>query len=119
VDQTGNCTRTLLDMRMVQTAIEAYAIDHGSYPAARSMEELRAAIQPTYIRTTPITDAWGNELRYILSSDSKSYRLVSAGSDRAFDEKSWSVPGLLDSSREDAVFSGLGAGEEREWVIQE
>lgn len=104
-------------MRSLQTAIEAYAIVNHRYPAAESMPALRDLVQPTFIKRTPLTDAWGTEFRYLPSPDGKTYRLVSAGSDRAFDEASWAAEGLLDSSKEDAVFSRQSAP--REWTIQE
>jgi type II secretory pathway pseudopilin PulG len=103
-------------MRSVQTAIEAYAIDHGRYPAAHSMAEMKDLVQPTYIKTTPLADAWGTEFRYVPTPDGKSYQLVSAGSDKTFDESSWTTPGLLETSKEDAVVSSGAV--EREWVIQ-
>ena len=83
------------------------------------MSALRDLIQPTYIKATPMTEAWGTEFRYLASADGKSYRLVSAGSDKVFDEASWSIAGFLESSAEDAVVSSSSVGSEREWVIQE
>jgi hypothetical protein len=116
-DRALACTETLVSMRSIQTAVEAYAVKNSRYPAAKSMSELRDLVQPAFIKVTPLTDAWGTEFRYLPSADGKSYRIVSAGSDRAFDEASWGTSGLLESSKEDAVVSS-GPGE-REWVIQE
>jgi hypothetical protein len=111
--------QTLLDMRALQTAIEACGVDHSTYPMARTLEELRALVQPTYIATTPMKDAWGTPFRYLVSADGKSYRLVSAGSDRAFTEDSWKIPAFLSDSEADAVLTSDGWGTYREWVIQE
>lgn len=118
-DQWYQCVQTLLDMRALQTAIEAYGIDHPTYPIAKSMEELRALVQPTYISKTPMKDAWGTPFRYVVSQDGKSYKLVSAGSDRAFAEESWKLPSFLSDSEADAVLTSEGWGSYREWVIQE
>ena len=118
-DQWYQCVQTLLDMRALQTAIEAYGVDHPTYPMAKTMEELRALVQPTYIATTPIKDAWGTAFRYIVSPDGKSYKLVSAGSDRAFTDESWKIPAFLSDSEADAVLTSDGWGTYREWVIQE
>jgi hypothetical protein len=118
-DHPFQCSPTLMDMRAIQTTIEAYAIDHATYPMAKTMSELRDLVQPTYIATTPMTDAWGTEFRYVVSADGSSYRLVSAGSDRVFDEESWSAPGFLSDSKQDTVLSSDGAAGSREWVIQE
>ena len=116
-DSTLSCTYTLIAMRSLQTAVEAYAIDKHHYPVAQSVTELKSLVQPTYIVTTPLTDNWGTEFRYVLSADGKSYRIVSAGSDKVFDDSSWGSPGLLESSKEDAVVSSNGR--DREWAIQE
>jgi hypothetical protein len=114
------CASTLMDMRAVQTTIEAYAVDHETYPMAKTMAELRAIVQPTYIATTPMTDAWGTELRYIVSRDGKDYRLVSAGSDRVFEASAWETPAYLDSSKDDTVLRSVDRPAlKREWVIQE
>ena len=116
-DSTLSCTYTLIAMRSLQTAVEAYAIDKHQYPVAQSITELKSLVQPTYIVTTPLTDKWGTEFRYVLSADGKSYRIISAGSDKVFDDSSWGSPGLLESSKEDAVVSSNGR--DREWAIQE
>jgi hypothetical protein len=118
-DHVFQCNPTLMDMRAIQTAIEAWAVDHGVYPKAATMAELRDLVQPLYIARTPLTDAWGTEFRYVVSSDGQSDRLVSAGSDRVFDESSWSASGFLSDSKQDAVLSSEGAAGSREWVIQE
>jgi Type II secretion system (T2SS), protein G len=118
-DRWSQCVQTLLDMRAIQTAIEAYGVDHPTYPIAKTMEELRALVQPTYIASMPMKDAWGTPFRYLVSPDGKSYQLVSAGSDRAFTEESWKIPAFLSDSEADAVLTSGGWGTYREWVIQE
>jgi hypothetical protein len=119
VDHWAQCIETLEAMRAVQTAVEAYAVDHPAYPAAATMEELRALVQPTYIGATPMTDAWGTPLRYVVSADGKRYVLVSAGSDRRFDQATWATPVFLSESARDAVLTSEGWASYREWVIQE
>jgi hypothetical protein len=59
----------------------------------------------------------GTPFRYVPPKDGASYLLVSAGSDRAFQEASWTTLGITSSSAEDAVASGANEG--REWTIQE
>ena len=118
-DQLYQCVRTLLDMRALQTAIEAYGVDHPTYPIAKTMDELRSLVQPEYIATVPMKDAWGTPFRYVASPDGKSYKLVSAGSDRVFSEGSWATPAFLSDSEADAVLTSDGWGTYREWVIQE
>ncbi len=118
VDDVGRAFRTLMDMRAIQTVVEAYAIDYRKYPAASTLSELRPLVEPVYIHTLPLTDAWGTAYRYLPSQDGQSYRLISAGSDRVFDEESWKHPGLLTSSKEDGVLTSIGPAADREWIIQ-
>lgn len=118
VDHFWPCHDTWTDMLAVQTAIEAYGVDHQSYPMATTMEELRSLVQPDYIADTPMKDAWGTEFRYAASPDGKKYWLVSAGSDRAFEERTWTTPAFLSDSARDAVRTSDGWAGYREWVIQ-
>lgn len=118
-DHWYQCLQTLSSMRGIQTAVEAYAVDHHAYPKAKTMGDLQALVQPNYIANTPMTDAWGTPFRYLVSADGQTYRLVSAGSDKAFEEKSWSSPLFLSDSEGDAVLTSEGWGTYREWVIQE
>ena len=114
--QSALTTATLMNMRSIRIAIEAYAIDHKAYPTTASLPELEKLVSPNYIRTISTKDAWGTELRYLPTPDGKAYRIVSAGADRTFDEASWGTPGLLTTPQEDAV---LGSdGNDREWIIQ-
>jgi hypothetical protein len=77
--------QTLADLRTLATATEAWSTDYNRYPDARNITELAEEIEPTYIRTTPLKDAWGNEFAYIVSSDHQQYRFVSAGEDGKFE----------------------------------
>lgn len=77
--------RTMSDMRTLATAIEAFAVDEEALPQVTSLDELEALLAPTYVRTMPRTDVWGEPYSYVVSEDGMSYRIVSAGSDRVFD----------------------------------
>jgi Type II secretion system (T2SS), protein G len=93
---------TLDDMLSWRTAIEAYATDYGFYPDAKTLEELRADVQPRYILHAPMHDAWGNPFRY--ERDEKvGFRFISAGADGTFDPASWTVGGKRTSFDDDAV----------------
>lgn len=116
VDHKGMCMRTYLALKSVQTAVEAYGVDHNVFPKAATMAELRALIEPMYIRTTPMTDDWGTEFKYVVASDGQSYKIISAGSDKTFAPETWNTPGLLSSSTEDLVFSS--DSRDREWTLQ-
>jgi hypothetical protein len=78
--------QTMADIRSIATAAEAWAIDNeDKYPPAQTWEELRKQLEPTYIKTLPQKDAWGNEYAFVISEDRKHYRIISAGSDNAFE----------------------------------
>jgi len=94
---------TMSDMRSWATALAAYHQDNGSYPRADSIEALTPFVQPSYIRKAPLTDAWGTAFRYVVADDQKSFRIISAGADGAFDEKTWSTKGTELGFQEDAV----------------
>lgn len=72
--------RTMADMRTIAVALEAYATDNERFPEG-SFEEIAKLIAPTYIRTVPMKDAWGNDYVYLVSADRSEYRIVSPGSD--------------------------------------
>jgi Type II secretion system (T2SS), protein G len=101
-------SRTYFDMLSIATALGAYKIDHGHYLAAASMGALAATLAP-YMRSLATSDAWGTPFRYITMGDSPThYRLVAAGADRMFNEKTWSEHGVFDDNREDIVMSDGG-----------
>ena len=83
--------RTMTDIRMVTTAIEAYATDKNQYPNATSIEALEAALAPTYLRSLPRNDAWMHPFRYEAwsrANELDSYALASAGKDGRFEKES-------------------------------
>jgi len=114
VDQWYLALHSLADAKSIRTTVEAYAVDHHRYPPAATIEELRPLVEPVYIRTMPMKDAWGTPFIYRVSQDGQSYTIASAGSDRKFDESTWK-PGYTMSSKDDLVYQG---DDEREWVIQ-
>jgi len=74
--QRSKQKRTMADMRSVATAWEARATDTNRYNAAGALSlptadvgfsELSAALSPTYIKTLPKADGWGNV--WILKAD--------------------------------------------------
>ena len=107
---------TLFDMRSWKLAIAAYKQDHGSYPAATTLEEVRAAVEPVYIAKAPMVDAWGRPYRYELTKSG--FRLVSAGADGKFDASSWDAPGQQSSLDADAVVTEQGQFWTRSWQMR-
>jgi type II secretory pathway pseudopilin PulG len=92
--QAGKQKLTMADMRSIATALEAFKIDNGACPGATPGEVevawIREYVQPIYIRTLPLNDAWGRP--FLFWSDGESYRIASLGSD-----------GILDRSYEEIV----------------
>jgi general secretion pathway protein G len=91
--QRGKQKRSMSDMRALATAIEAYAVDNNSYPAAGCPGGVYTAagtalasnsfsnLSPTYIATAVRKDGWQRFLVYSLSSDSQAYNVRSLGRD--------------------------------------
>jgi type II secretory pathway pseudopilin PulG len=87
----GRQKRTMYSINVVATASEAYAIDHGFYPEASSMEDLAALLEPTYVAVLPRTDGWEHPLSYRCWQEDPtfegcdSYAVVSPGRDGILD----------------------------------
>jgi hypothetical protein len=107
---------TLFDMRSWKLAIGAYKQDHGSYPAAKSLEEVRAAVEPVYIAKAPMVDAGGRAYRYELTKSG--FRVVSAGADGKFDPSTWDEQGQQSSLDADAVVTEQGQFWTRSWQMR-
>jgi hypothetical protein len=107
---------TMSDMGAWRTALEAYAKDHGSYPAAADVEALREELQGKYMLVAPVHDAWGRAYRYERNGDG--FRLVSGGADGKFDEGSWSARGRAASLNDDAVMTNEGGWLSRFWSLE-
>lgn len=82
--------RTVADLLEVGTALESYRADQGRLPAAGSIDELAAALEPGYLPEMPRTDGWDNPILYACSAQGSTaapggacdgYRLVSPGRD--------------------------------------
>jgi hypothetical protein len=71
--------RTIADLRTLAVSVEAYATDENLYPPTSDLDHLAKLITPTYLRSMVRLDGWGKE--YIYISDSKAYRIISAGPD--------------------------------------
>ena len=107
---------TMSDMLSLRTAIEAYAKDNKAYPAAANVEELRKQLEGRYMIVAPVRDAWGNPYRYERNGDG--FRLVSGGSDGAFDATTWSSAGRATSLSDDAVMNEQGRWLFRFWSLE-
>lgn len=106
---------TMFDMRSWKTALDAYKSDHNAYPAAKTLQEARAAIEPVYILHAPMNDAWGDPYR--VESTPTSFRIVSAGADGVF-QPDTSATGKLTSFNDDAVATEAGHWLLRYWEMK-
>jgi hypothetical protein len=105
VDDVYHAITTVRDMHSLGVSLEAYYVDHKTYPAVSTGAELKALLQGRYTTVLATDDAWGTPIKYLPTPDGQDYRLVSAGSDRVFDEASWSQTGVFTDSKHDAVYS--------------
>ncbi|HKS23606.1 MAG TPA: type II secretion system protein GspG [Thermoanaerobaculia bacterium] len=80
--------RTVADMRMLATALEARATDTNAYPESCDLETLRRLLESTYIQHMPMRDGWGHAYLYVGSPHRSEYRIVSAGADGIFEANS-------------------------------
>jgi ketosteroid isomerase-like protein len=91
----GKLDATMSDIHVIGRAIAKYMEDNDQAPKAGTIKEVAKLIQPFYIKTCPLEDAWGNDLIYKIDpKNPKNYWIASPGSDGKFDgfdqEGSWS-----------------------------
>lgn len=104
-DESENRAKaTLARMKSIATAAEAYITDTNKAPEAASIEALASILSPTYIRDFPLRDGWDTPFRYVRTGTA-SFRVISAGSDRKFDDRSWDVKVRTKDLSTDAVFA--------------
>ena len=89
--QRGKQKRTMSDMRALATAIEAYAVDNNTYPAAACATGVYSTtsvtlatnsfsnLSPTYIAQAPKIDGWGSFLAYGSGNGGDAYAIASGG----------------------------------------
>jgi type II secretion system protein G len=90
--QRAKQKRTMSDMRVLATAIEAYAVDNTYYPTAASCSSFPyiaaplatddaswSLLTPTYLGQPPKRDGWGDNYGYV--TDASNYVLQSKGRD--------------------------------------
>ena len=84
----GRQKRSMADIRTIGTGIEAYAVDHSSYPvqSAGVLSDAAAvvvALEPTYIKRVPRNDGWNFNFRAV--SALTGYSVGAAARDKTFD----------------------------------
>jgi type II secretory pathway pseudopilin PulG len=77
---------TMADMYTIGKALKYYIKDYNQAPKTNSIKELSKILQPFYIKTLPLADAWENELLYKVDpGEPGKYWVVSPGSDGKFE----------------------------------
>lgn len=94
------------DLVAISTALEFYKIDHGTFPWAKTVSELRSQLEPKYIKALPTKDAWGNDFIY-QTNGGDSYTVISLGEDHIRDLKPYNY-GPIFHFAEDMVISAKG-----------
>jgi hypothetical protein len=84
MSEMGSQKRTMVDIRSIAITFEAYKIDNEALPGGATagwveVTAVREHVEPIYIRSLPVEDAWGNP--FWIWSDGESYRIVSYGRD--------------------------------------
>ena len=87
----GRLKATMSDMHTIGRALKYYIEDYNQAPKANSIKEASTIVQPFYIKTLPLADAWENEILYKVDpKNPKNYWIGSPGSDgkfQGFDQK--------------------------------
>lgn len=83
----GKIKATIGDMKTIGTALESYITDYYKAPEVESFAELKKILEPFYIKTLPLTDAWGNPFHYYhgTGESQDAYAVGSGGSDGKFE----------------------------------
>ncbi|MGZ7040779.1 MAG: type IV pilin protein [Thermoanaerobaculia bacterium] len=101
--QRSKQKRTMADMRTIATAWEARATDTNSYSAAGgtfswptssvSGVTLDGKLSPTYIKSLPQKDGWGDVYGFGTTSNGQVYGIRSKGKDNAFQSGAYTIGG--------------------------
>ncbi|UCH95264.1 MAG: type II secretion system protein GspG [Candidatus Aminicenantes bacterium] len=82
----GRLRVTMGDMFTIGKALRYYIEDYNQAPKVDSIKELSKILQPFYIKTLPLADAWENEILYKVDPENpKNYWIASPGSDGKFE----------------------------------
>jgi type II secretion system protein G len=92
--QRAKQRRSMADMKNVATALEAYATDQNTYPAAAALAlpsglslptctigAISSSLSPTYMRAVPLVDGWNSFFLYGSNAPKTDYAIRSVGAD--------------------------------------
>lgn len=114
--QRSKQKRSMADIRSIATAWEARATDMNNYGAAGSQSTITWAndltyasmvgrLSPTYIKTLPQNDGWGDPYGYINTSGVQGYAIRSLGKDNAADSDTYTAGTQTKKFDNDIVYS--------------
>jgi type II secretory pathway pseudopilin PulG len=97
--QKGEQNETVSNLKMISTAIQMYIIDNERPPQGNTLEEIKAKLEPLYIKSLPMKDGWGNDFvyKFVEKSGQFDYYVGSAGRDGIFE--GFEQNGLYDATR--------------------
>jgi type II secretion system protein G len=110
--QRSKQKRTMADIRTIATAWEARATDLNVYtaaaastfsmPASTTYTGLNTKLTPTYIKSLPQRDGWGDD--YTFGATTQEYGIRSAGKDNSYEASSYTI-GPTTTFASDIVYS--------------
>jgi hypothetical protein len=83
-NERDNYLKAMTDVKDIGMSVEAYSVDNYDCPNVATLGELKAKLFPTYIRSLPEKDPWGNPYIYKYV-EKEVYMIGCGGSDGKFD----------------------------------
>ncbi|MDQ1351521.1 MAG: hypothetical protein QG657_1825 [Acidobacteriota bacterium] len=81
----GKLDATMSDIHVIGRVVTLFTKNNPHAPKVNTIKEFAKIVQPNYIKTCPLEDAWGNDLIYKFDpKDPKNYWVASPGSDGKF-----------------------------------
>jgi hypothetical protein len=96
---------TMANMRAISIACETYAVENNFYPYSSSGKaaDLIGILQPTYAKTLPIKDGWGQEILYYTDATFQQYWIISFGADGKMEKNIYGNDGIPLSTAEGVI----------------
>jgi tetratricopeptide (TPR) repeat protein len=97
-------------MSRLNDVINDYFAEHHDYPALETLRKL-AVEKAVNKLEDPMVDGWGTPFRFRFTPQPRSYRIVSAGSNKTFEETQWGETNTTsDYSRDLVLLNGTFVG---------
>lgn len=81
----GKTRDTMMDLYVINLALESYITDFGYAPKVDSIIALKGKLEKFYIKTLPLKDAWGNPIIYKVDKNNpRNFYIASPGTDGKF-----------------------------------